>query len=133
MGAQLAALASVVPKLTPNQRVVLMVMCLHAMDSDAPPVYFAGWDLLALALDRPDYTEADHRAIARHVSVLVARGLIEPDGWDPRTHQRRYRILLLPTGRPGKRSSTGPSTIVGTRQKPGGRARPVRWSNRDTE
>lgn len=128
MGTQLARAAIAVPKLTHPQRVVLLAMCITARDADRPPVYFGGWDYLALAMGRDVFDGAAVQAVKRTLAPLVTRGLIEPDGWDFATHQRRYLLRLGPGFGAHPQPRPGPVKTVDNLQNGGGHARGVRWS-----
>ena len=58
------------PELTPRAHLVLAKMAEVAHDSDDPPLYWGGWELLALTLGYEGLTEAGHRAVTRVVREL---------------------------------------------------------------
>jgi len=73
-------------------RLVLVRMAQTAIDDDDWPVYFAGWDTLALALGLEDNTgPRAERKVGRAIAELVEAGLIKPDGYAPGGN-RRYRL-----------------------------------------
>lgn len=74
-------------------RLVLVRMAQTALDDDDPPVYFGGWDTLALALGYDHYTHTADVTVGRAVARLVDAGLIKPDGYAP-AGNRRYRLHL---------------------------------------
>jgi hypothetical protein len=77
---------------------VLVVMAVTSKDTDNPPVYYAGWDVLAMAmgyLARSNGPTA-RRRVARALADLESRGLVK------RTSEWRYGhrvyVLTLPLG-----------------------------------
>lgn len=88
------------PDLTDRARVVLAAMASVAHDQDDQPVYFAGWEPLALALGYadPQPNSDAQRAVTRALRCLTDAGLIDADPDKPRHHKRRYQ-LRLPLGR----------------------------------
>lgn len=77
----------------PAARLILVRMAHTALDADDWPVYFAGWDTLALALGYEKYDHAAEIAVGRAIRQLTDAGLIKPDGNAPGGN-RRYRITL---------------------------------------
>ncbi len=101
MGAGLSARAQVLalPRLrTDKARVVLLIMCHHAVDKHSNPVYFAGSAVLANALGYPAGSAAGDRAVARAIAELVDRGLVAQLEGTRRTHKRRWLITLPDLG-----------------------------------
>ena len=84
------------PDLSHPARVVLVRMCLQAKDTDPEPVYFAGWQPLAMALGYPDISSggAGERAVSRAINELTKAALVSADPRKPRSHKRRYRLTL---------------------------------------
>lgn len=82
--------------LTDSARVVLSAMASFAHDSDRQPVYFAGWNPLALALGYPhaEPNSAGQKAVSRAVRCLTIAELVSTDPAIPRHHKRRYRLHL---------------------------------------
>jgi DNA-binding transcriptional ArsR family regulator len=71
-------------------------MAAHALDADEQPVYFAGWEPLAVALGYPEPKpdSAAQRKVTRALKRLVDAGLIDADPSKPRHFKRRYRLNL---------------------------------------
>jgi hypothetical protein len=98
MGAHLCSRAEVyaLPGLRTNAaRTVLFSMCLHALDADATPMYFAGSALLSRMLGYPPDSGAGKRAVIRAINELVEAGVIMKVQGLPRSHNRRW-LLTLP-------------------------------------
>jgi hypothetical protein len=85
MGASLVAAALQVPLASHPARLVLVRMALTAHDNHREPMYWAGWEPLAAALDRqrpdlgwasPARERAAQQAVARAVETLLNAGYI---------------------------------------------------------
>lgn len=74
----------------------LVVMAVTAKDTDADPVYFAGWGVLAIQMGYADDPEGRtaKRRVARAMADLVDRGLVKPGRLNPHTRNREYRLTL---------------------------------------
>jgi hypothetical protein len=72
---------------------VLVVMSVTSKDTDTPPVYFAGWDHLAMSLGylTDPAAPSARRAVGRALVDLESRGLVK------RTTEWRYghRVYVL--------------------------------------
>src|SRR5690349_10511255 len=88
--------------LTSNERLVLLTMCANAKDTDNPPRYFGGRELLAeLALGRRVPPPSDEKArrslfetVRKAVQGLVRRGYITPMGGGYLGQTREYAITV---------------------------------------
>jgi len=126
MGASNVGAAFIVGKdLSHSAKLVLLRMALVSLDSDKPPRYFAGWELLALSLgyDVPPPTDSSpaakksrdgiRRNVRRAVKELEASGLISsPWGIESRARVGRraeYHLHLDALSR-----VTSPTTLTVT-------------------
>jgi hypothetical protein len=97
MGAGLVALALAQPDISDRARAVLARMCLVALDSDDPPVYWAGWPMLGThGLGRQTYDTAAVRAVTRAIRELLDTGLIKAERPAGPGRNTEYTIHLRP-------------------------------------
>jgi hypothetical protein len=104
MGAHLARLCLhyCPDDMPPAPRLVLVVMCLQALDSDRGQrrggLYFGGWEDLARHLGYPTYGNAGKLAVKRAMRALIAAKLVER--WDVGPGGRvAYRLLPYVPGK----------------------------------
>jgi len=103
---------------------VLVYMALRSMDTDKPPLYWGGWEELALAAGRlvPDRDDDDkevirvRRAAAKSVdsvtSTLVARGAIRVRKGAAPGRNARYELTLVDGALHAQRAPSDPSMSV---------------------
>jgi hypothetical protein len=80
--------------LSPRDRLVLVRMCLSAIDADRPPVYFGGWAALAEPLGFDTYNATAEQAVTRAVRQLVRCGVVKPIGAPGPGHNVAYELRL---------------------------------------
>lgn len=100
MGARLVSQATIyaLPNLQANKhdraRIVLLVMCHRAKDTDRNPMFFAGSSDLAQMLGFAPTDRAGERAVERALAVLVDAGLISQVGRTSARGKRRWGLNL---------------------------------------
>jgi hypothetical protein len=82
--------------LNTQDRLVLVTMCMGADDRDPVPVYYGGWDRLAIVLGYPEQHRVAKRAVARCVARLVEAKFIERAGTGYRGARAEYVIRRWP-------------------------------------
>lgn len=98
---------------TDRSRLLLLTMCLTAMDTDEQPQYYAGSSQLARDLGYPPRKDphadeaharavtAGERAVARALAELRAAGLIQQIEGTRRSWKRHW-LITLPNWKPHK-------------------------------
>nr|WP_146177743.1 hypothetical protein [Sphaerisporangium cinnabarinum] len=131
MGASNASAAFIVGSDLPHvQKIVLIRMALVTLDADQPPRYFAGWELLALALgyDVPPTTDQSPEAksrrhtartnVRRALAELKRKGLITSHGFARQGRNAEYHLHLLRTASSGASREVTTTSLDTPRAEP---------------
>jgi len=79
----------------------LVYMANVSLDADQPPLYFGGWEALAVAMglspDRDDPNESARKQIVKALKVLTDAGVVVSTGAARRGVRAEYALALDPT------------------------------------